>query len=603
MNNIYKYLYIYYFEHNIIMSICDKNIQIIIHDRNYSKWSFKDFETKQILDIDNNPGLSDINPVEHKLFNHDVFILDNSNININIKIQESLIKTVAYLAGILVIENNKTYGRTPNKKRLLYRCIPDDPSIPAFLIPYDIKIGFSKVPKNKYIIFKYDNWNDKRPNGVIVETIGDLDNLEAFYDYKLYCKYLHLSIAEFTNKTRFAIGNKPVKNYINEILENTNYNIEDRREKHAFTIDSAKTLDFDDALGIEKMDNGWKISIYISNVFIWIETLGLWDYFSKRVATIYLPDRNRIMLPNILSDNLCSLREYQPRFTLAMDVVVDMSGSIQNICYKNVLIQVNKNYCYEDSDILEYDMYYNNLMKITKKIDTTVENSHDLVAYWMTFMNTNTGTRLSQYKSGIFKKVQINDVFLRKGIDKTAVSDDSYRVITNWKNITGKYLLFDDINDIEKITLSEDKLPEYYAHVTSPIRRIVDLLNHIILLYNSNIVNTVSDAAIQFLNTWISQIDYINLSMRSMKKVQLDCVLVNRCFNNSNIMNIVHEGIAFEKEKCDGYFAYIVYLENIKMLSRIKTDMDIENYSKQTFKIYLFEDEDKITKKIRLQMV
>jgi len=585
------------------MSIYDKNIQIIIHDRNYSKWSFKDFETKQILDIENNPGLSDINPVEHKLFNHDVFILDNSNININIKIQESLIKTVPHLAGILVIENNKTYGRTPNKKRLLYRCIPDDPSIPAFLIPYDIKIGFSKVPKNKYIIFKYDNWNDKHPNGVILETIGDLDNLEAFYDYKLYCKYLHISIAEFTNKTRFAIGNKPIKNYIDEILKNTNYNIEDRREKHVFTIDSAKTLDFDDALGIEKMDNGWKISIYISNVFIWIETLGLWDYFSKRVATIYLPDRNRLMLPNILSDNLCSLQEYQPRFALAMDVVLDMNGSIHNISYKNVLIQVNKNYCYEDSDIVEYNMYYNNLLKVTKKIDVDVDNTHDLVAFWMTFMNTNAGMRLSQYKNGIFKTVQLNDAFLRKDVDETMLSVDSYRVISNWKNISGKYILFDSVINNDKNTTSENKLPQYYAHVTSPIRRIVDLLNHIVLMKEIKMVNVISIGATQFLNNWFSQIEYINLSMRSARNVQLECDLLNRCFNNSNIMDIEHEGIVFDKEGCDSKYTYMVYLEKIKMLSRIKTTVNIENYSKQTFKIYLFEDEDKITKKIRLQII
>jgi hypothetical protein len=584
------------------MSIYDKNIQIIIHDRNYSKWSFKDFETKQILDIENNPGLFHINPVEHKLFNHDVFTIDNSNININIKIQESLIKTVPYLAGILVIENNKTYGRTSNKKRLLYRCIPDDPSLPAFLIPYDIKIGFSKVPKNKYTIFKYHEWSDKHPIGMIVETIGDLDNLEAFYDYKLYSKYLHISIAEFTNKTRFAIGNKPIKNYINEILNNTNYKIEDRREKCVFTIDSAKTLDFDDALGIEEMDNGWKISIYISNVFIWIETLGLWEYFSKRVSTIYLPDRNRLMLPNILSDNLCSLQEYQPRFALAMDVIVDNQGNTKHISYNNVLIQVNKNYCYEDTDILEYNTHYNNLIKVTNRIDGTVDNSHDLVAFWMTFMNANVGTKLSQYKNGIFKKVQVNDQFLRKDVDETTLSIDSYRVISNWKNITGKYVMFDGINDNDENTISQQKLPNYYTHVTSPIRRIVDLLNHIVLMKELKIVNIISDQAIEFVNKWFSQIEYINLSMRSIRKIQLECQLLNRYFNSADIMGIEHEGIVFDKEGSNGKYTYMVYLEKIKLLSRIKTNIDIENYSKQTFKIYLFEDEDKITKKIRLQI-
>jgi len=586
------------------MSIYDKKIQINIHNRNYSNWAFKDYESKKLLSLYDYPELNKINPIELKLFNHDIFTIDNSNINILIKIQESLIINVPYLSGILVLENNKTYGRTPNKKRLLYKCIPDDSSLPSFLIPYDIKIGFSKVPKNKYVIFKYSNWVDKHPNGIIIETIGDLDNLEAFYDYKLYCKYLHNSIAEFSNKTRFTIGNKIFKTYVNETLNNPKYNVEDRRVKHVFTIDSAKTVVFDDAFGIEHMDDGsWKVSIYISNVFILIETNELWDYFSKSTATIYLPDRNRLMLPNILSENLCSLLEYQPRFVLAMDIIIDIGGCIKNIKYSNALIQVNKNYCYEDTDILEYDMHYNNLMKITKKLESNIDNPNELVAFWMTFMNTNVGLKLSQYKNGIFKKVQVNDTFLRKDLDKKILSENSYRVISNWKNITGQYVLFDYIDDIEKITSIEDKLPQYYAHVTSPIRRIVDLVNQIVLLKEIKIISKISEAAEKFLNAWLLQIDYINLSMRSIRKVQLECDLVNRCFNYSNIMNIQHEGIVFDKEIHDGKYSYMVYLENIKLLSRIKTDVDIENYSKNIFKIYLFEDEDKITKKIRLKIV
>jgi hypothetical protein len=585
------------------MSIYDKKIQINIHGRDYLSWSFRDYETKEMLIMDENPELYKINPVESKLFNHDIFIIDNSNINIFIKPYESTIKSVPYLAGILILENNKTYGRTANKKRLLYKCIPDDKTLPAFLIPYDIKIGFSKIPKNKYVIFKYHEWSDKHPIGMIIETIGDLDNLEAFYDYKLYSKYLHISISEFTNKTRFTIGTKPIKTYVSEILSNTNFNIEDRSEKCVFTIDSAKTLDFDDALGIEEMDNGWKISIYISNVFIWIETLGLWEYFSNRVSTIYLPDRNRLMLPNILSDNLCSLQEYQPRFALAMDVIVDNQGNIKHISYNNVLIQVNKNYCYKDTDILEYNTYYTNLIKLTNKIDANINNPQDLVAFWMTFMNTYVGMKLSEYKTGIFKTVQVNDQFLRKDFDETTLSVDSYRVISNWKNISGKYLLFDDITNNHQTTILQQKLPEYYTHVTSPIRRIVDLLNHIVLMKELKIVDEISNNALQFVNNWLSQIEYINSCMRSMKKIQLECDLLNRCFNNADIMDIEHEGVVFDKEQHNNKYVYMVYLEKIKLLSRIKTTVNIENYSNHLFKIYLFEDEDKITKKIRLQII
>jgi exoribonuclease R len=581
------------------MSIYSKNIQIILRDRNYSEWKFIDYETKQNLSVDDYPELNSIKPSEQKLFNLDVVYLDNSNININVISKHSVIKTVPYLSGILILDSNKTYGRTTNKKRLLYKCIPDDPCLPSFLIPYDIKIGFSKIIKNRYIIFKYDNWDGKHPQGIIVETIGDIDNLEAFYDYKLYCKYLHISITEFTNKTRFKLGIKPIREYVNEILNNPNYNIEDRRNNHIFTIDSANTVDYDDAFGIKKVGNKWVVSVYISNVFLWAETLDLWDYFSKRVATIYLPDRNRTMLPTMLSDNLCSLQSFQPRFALAMDVVIDENGCInnKNITYRNVLIQVNKNYSYDDAS-LYIDNHYIMLYNISKNLDFSIQNSHDLVSYWMVNMNSYTGTKLSEYKTGIFKTIHINNSILRDDIDNGhEMSENTFQVIRNWNNTTGKYLLYNIDN-------TETYLPKYYAHVTSPIRRMVDFLNQIILLKEFNLVHNMSIQSQSFLDKWLSELDYLNSSMRSIRKIQLECELINKCFTDISIMENEYEGIIFSKEiNSNEKITYMVYLEKIKLLSKITTCNDMPNYSKHKFKIYLFEDEVKIRKKIRLQIM
>jgi len=579
------------------MTIYSKNIQIIIKDRSYSEWSFVDYESKQTLSIDDYPQLNTIIPSEQKLFNLDVVYLDNSNININVIEKHSYIKTVPYLSGILILDNNKTYGRTSNKKRLLYKCIPDDPSLPSFLIPYDIKIGFSKIIKNRYIIFKYENWEGKHPNGMIIETIGDVDNLEAFYDYKLYCKYLHISISEFTNKTRFTIGNKPIQTYIDEISNNPNYNIENRRGDYVFTIDSVNTVDYDDGFGVKKVENNWIVSVYISNIFLWIETLDLWDYFSKRVSTIYLPDRNRTMLPTMLSDNLCSLKSFQPRFALAMDVVIDENGCINNISYKNVLIQVNKNYSYDETTMY-IDNNYIMLYNLSKNLDYSIQNSHDLVSFWMIKMNSYTGTKLSEYKTGIFKTIHLNNSILRHDIDnRDEMNENTFQVIRNWNNSIGKYLLYDIDN-------TECELPKYYAHVTSPIRRMVDFLNQIILLKEFELVNNISEKSQMFLKLWLSELDYLNSAMRSIRKIQLECELINRCFKEPSIMDNRYQGTVFSKEmKSNGKITYMVYLEKIKLLSKITITNDLSNYSKHIFKIYLFEDEDKVRKKIRLQII
>ena len=63
--------------------------------------------------------------------------------------------------------------------------------MPAFLIPFEDKqIGFSNVVFNKYVLFRFNNWDTKHPYGTLVNTIGSVTDLTAFYDYQLYCKDL-----------------------------------------------------------------------------------------------------------------------------------------------------------------------------------------------------------------------------------------------------------------------------------------------------------------------------------------------------------------------------------------------------------------------------
>ena len=80
------------------------------------------------------------------MFNNDVFIMVEDEANII----HSTVRVSESLAGVLILKGNKTYGRSKNGK-LLYKCIPDDVRIPAFLLPYEMKnMGFSKVFQNLY---------------------------------------------------------------------------------------------------------------------------------------------------------------------------------------------------------------------------------------------------------------------------------------------------------------------------------------------------------------------------------------------------------------------------------------------------------------------
>jgi exoribonuclease R len=567
--------------------------QILINDRNYSSFSFVDYDTNEIIP---NQAIN-MNPIENKLFNKDIFTYNTNNITIT----KSDIRSGISIPGVLLLENNKTFGRTKNKKRLLYKCIPDDKHLPIFLIPYEIEIQFSKVYKNKYVLFKFENWDNKHPNGILVDTIGNVDNLDVFYEYQLYCKNINISLANFTKKTREQIQTKKQEEeYINHILHNKNFNIYDRRcIQNIFTIDPNGSNDFDDAISIEylKKVNEYKISVYISNVYVWLETLDLWKYMSASVSTIYLPNRRKPMLPFILSDNLCSLKEGNTRFAFCMDMIFD-GGSfvLKSIEYNNVAIIVKKNYKYDEEDLI-HTPDYSLLLSITKKLDESIVDSHDVVAFWMMKMNTECGNYMANQKIGIFRLTN----YINEFDDEISIShleNNTQRIIKSWTNSIGQYVVYHDRDSLEHEMMKTVN----YVHITSPIRRIIDILNQIWILKSFGIIRNVSMNCENFFNEWTCKLDYINSSMRSVRKIQTDSQLMCMCFNNKMIMNSHYNGVIFDKViKLNGFIEYMVYLEHLKMLGRIKTTKNYENYTNHMFKIFLFKDEYNAKKKIRLQ--
>ena len=579
-----------------------KHVRLLVSDRNYSECKYVDINSNS-----HNEFIDNINVDAYamKLFNGDIINLNNyNNITSNIKSKTTV------LAGVLILKNNRSFGRTNNKKRLLYKCIPDDKHLPIFLVPYELKVGFSKCYKNKYVTFKYDYWNDEHPCGLLHETLGDVDNLDVFYEYQLYCKSLHYSMIHFTKQTRQVLNEQTNEEYIDEIVGNSNYHIHDYRDKYIFTIDPKSSTDYDDGFSIEEYnEDSWRVNVYISNVFLWLETLKLWNSFTKRVSTIYLPDRKRPMLPTILSDTLCSLQENENRFALTMEIVINNDGTINvdiPVEYKNVIIKVKKNYHYDDEKMFD-DIHFNNLFTLSKKISKTVKTNHELVSFWMVFMNMRIGSILNEKQVGIFRTSFIQDKELRLDID-TKLNDNTIRVIRNWNNAIGQYVLYkDDISlqhDMMSIYKSKNDNINAYIHITSPIRRLVDLLNQIQFLFKYSLVDHISYDAQEFYNKWSGELEFVNTSMRSIRKVQNECELLTRCINDINILNATHNGIVFDKlMKNDGLYSYMVYLEDLKMLSRIIITENLDNYSSHIFKMYLFEDEDKVQRKIRIQII
>ena len=574
--------------------------KIHINDRNYSSWNI--FETANFQPVN-----LEINPSENKLFSNDVFSIDNAK---NVKLIHSSVRSGTSMPGVLIINGNKTYGRqnkpkneTKREGRLLYKCIPDDMRLPAFLVPYEIKnIGFSKVQINLYVTFSYVEWNDKHPIGLLNQVIGPVDILDNFYEYQLYCKSLNASIQKFQKDTTIALQNKSSHETFIESIKDKFSCIENRTDWHIFTIDPPKSLDYDDGFSIKQLDNDiQQLSIYIANVTILMDVLNLWDSFSRRISTIYLPDRKRPMLPTVLSDCLCSLQENHNRFAFVMDIFIQNDEIIQ-IKYSNCMIKVYKNYSYEEPSLLINENYIK-LMDTTKKLSkkykyiNNVRNSHELVCYLMILMNYNCATEMIKYKAGIFRSTIIKKEFSVPD----NIPEDVGKFIKIWNSSSGQYINGEELNSKE---IRHEMLElDAYIHITSPIRRLVDLLNIIKFQQNTGIIQ-LSENANKFYDKWLGDLEYINTTMRSIRRIQVDCTLLDLCANNIDIMEKEHDGYLFDKIlRNDGLFQFMVFLPELKLSSRITLRDNIDNYENKKFKLFLFNDEASFKKKIRLHLL
>ena len=92
--------------------------------------------------------------------------------------------------------------------------------------------------------------------------------------------------------------------------------------------------------------------------------------------------------------------------------------------------------------------------------------------------------------------------------------------------------------------------------------------------------------------------------MRAIRKIQCDCNLLHYYTTNEEVLKEKYQGFLFDKlRRNDGLYQYIVYLPKLKMTSRITLRDDKEDYSSCDFKLYMFMDEAKLKKKIRLMIV
>ena len=542
-------------------------------DRNYLEWRIEPPLDK----------LKNFDPVQAKALVGDEIDADELGYML---VNSSPYRTIQSIPGILVY-SGRTYGR--DKDKMIYKCIPNDRQLPMFIISYKEKgTTFNKIKMNKFVLFKFLDWDGKHPRGCITNTLGDVTDTSVFYSYQLFCKKIHNPIQKFTKTVSRAIR-KPNKKY-DDLFEN-------REDMYVITIDPEGTADFDDALGITELSNGSTVvSVYIANVVYWMDALDLWEHFTERITTIYLPNGKHPMLPNILGDGLCSLNVRNKRYALAMDITINKDSQLESVEFNLCSINVKVNYEYEEP-VLLLDDVYQRLLSLSKSLNKgakyidKIEDSHDVVAFYMLVMNHKSAQELNKKNKGIFRSVVCKDK------NTIEAPDEIRQFVSYWKNVSGTYT---NSTHQQGHALVGGGL-DCYLQITSPIRRMVDLINMVEL--QSIISNYRPSAKTQeFINKWMGKIPFINEKMKAVQKVQNDCALLDRCIKmRKELDEVIVEGFVIDKERDKEKNKYTIHVPKLKLTNWIYVDNKLELYKKYKFSLHSFIDEATLKSKVRLQ--
>ena len=157
---------------------------------------------------------------------------------------------------------------------------------------------------------------------------------------------------------KFNLNNDWNKNIIQDVDEYKNnkfkkksFDRKDLKKLDFVTIDGEDAKDFDDAVYCEQHENNWKLYVAIADVAHFVENNSNIDKEAKKRGTsVYFPGYVVPMLPEILSNNLCSLRPREDKFTIVAEILIGNDGEIKSYKFYNALISSSARLTYNQVD-------------------------------------------------------------------------------------------------------------------------------------------------------------------------------------------------------------------------------------------------------------
>lgn len=250
---------------------------------------------------------------------------------------------------IEIVERNKStfVGIIELSKRFAY-VVPDNNKMPVdIFIPIEDSMGAKNGEK---VVAKIVSWPEKakNPTGEVVQVLGapGTNNVEMnaiMVEYDLPVEFPKDVIA-FANRIPMEIPKEEIKKR------------RDFRNITTFTIDPVDAKDFDDALSIQTLANGnFEIGVHIADVSHYVDVDSILDKDAfKRATSVYLVDRVVPMLPEHLSNGVCSLRPNEEKLCYAAVFEMNAEAEVLNTWFGRTVINSDRRFAYEEAqEIIE----------------------------------------------------------------------------------------------------------------------------------------------------------------------------------------------------------------------------------------------------------
>ena len=440
---------------------------------------------------------------------------------------------------------NRTHGK-------IVGIITIDSDGRAYLIPDSRKIRkqinliTEKEPKPKgdhKAIVSITSWGTQfeHPEGTIDHILGPKGDHEVEMESILFDKGFDASFPSSVEEEaqKIAGREKPIPKEEVSVRK-------DFRDRLTFTIDPFDAKDFDDALSYKKLPNGnLELGVHIADVSHYVKPNTELDKVSReRGFSVYLVDRTIPMLPEVLSNDLCSLNPNEEKLAFSVILEIDTKGQVHKRSFEKTIIKSDKRFAYEEAQKMidengKYAQELSTLNDIAKKlrekrmkegsIDFETDevqfelddnfkpikvyrkerlDTHKLIEEFMLLANREVGEYMSNAhkndKRGAFmyrvhdepnrEKLAQLGVFLRAlGFEFNLEDEDltSKDIAAMLKKIEGhadeSLIKTAAVRSMAKAIYSTKNIGhfglafQYYTHFTSPIRRYPDLIAHRIL--------------------------------------------------------------------------------------------------------------------------